>query len=119
MNTSNISINVEASATVSDATKQKDGMLSHSVLSPFQAGKTKIDVLLPEQLRSDALHKVLYVLPVEPHDGRYCGDAMAEIRQHGFHNKYQLICVMPTFSHPPWYADHPSDPYIRQESHFL
>jgi len=35
------------------------------------------------------------------------------------HNKHQLICVYPTFSHLPWYADHPSDPQIRQESYFL
>ena len=30
-----------------------------------------------------------------------------------------MICVFPTFSHLPWYADHPTDPLIRQESYLL
>ena len=27
--------------------------------------------------------------------------------------------VAPTFSHLPWYADHPTKPEIRQETYFL
>ncbi len=27
--------------------------------------------------------------------------------------------MFPTFSHLPWFADHPSDPHIRQETYFL
>jgi enterochelin esterase-like enzyme len=30
-----------------------------------------------------------------------------------------LICVYPTFSDWPWYADHPTDPRIRQERYFV
>ena len=61
----------------------------------------------------------MYVLPVEPEDGRVCGDALAEILAHQLHSSYRLVFVMPSFSDAPWYADHPSDPHIRQESYFL
>jgi hypothetical protein len=113
-----ISINFEPPATVGNALEHEEGFLSHAVHSPFQAGETKIHVLLPQQQSAEAL-KTLYVLPVERFDGHVCGDALAEIRRHGLHNKHQLICVMPTFSHAPWYADHPTAPQIRQESYFL
>ena len=33
--------------------------------------------------------------------------------------KHKAIFVAPTFSHLPWYADHPSDASIRQETYFL
>jgi hypothetical protein len=108
-----------STAKVLGATELPSGILVHDVLSPYQSGQTKIEVLLPEPVTPGATHKVLYLLPVEPHDGRHCGDAIAEICKHDLHNKYRLICVRPTFSHAPWYADHPTDPQIRQESHFL
>jgi hypothetical protein len=76
-------------------------------------------VLLPDALSADADARVLYLLPVEPLDGTQCGDPLAEVRKHNLHHRHQLLCVQPTFSHPPWYADHPTDPHIRQESHFL
>jgi hypothetical protein len=44
---------------------------------------------------------------------------LAEIERLGLHNRFQLICVQPTFSHLPWYADHPSDRQIRQEAYLL
>ena len=96
-----------------------EGIFTHSVHSPFQKGETKIHVLLPERRGRDDIHRVVYLLPVEPLEGRAWGDAMAEILAHHLHNEYELICVMPTFSHAPWYADHMSDPENRQESYFL
>lgn len=104
---------------ISPAVRQPDGSLSHTVDSPYQGAGTKIHVLLPDGVTSGADASVLYLLPVEPHDGEQCGDPLAEVRKHDLHNRHQLICVKPTFSHAPWYADHPSDPCIRQESHFL
>jgi enterochelin esterase-like enzyme len=41
------------------------------------------------------------------------------VRQHDLHNKHRAIFVAPTFAQLPWYADHPTDPQIRQESYFL
>jgi hypothetical protein len=61
----------------------------------------------------------MYVLPVEAGDGMQFGNGLAEVRKLGLHNKHQLICVAPTFWHLPWYADHPTDPHIRQETYFL
>jgi hypothetical protein len=104
---------------ISTATQQPDGTRTHSVASPYQAGEAKIHVLLPDGLNPGTAAAVLYLLPVEPHDGHQCGDALAEVKRHDLHNRHQLICVQPTFSHAPWYADHPTDPHIRQESHFL
>jgi hypothetical protein len=104
---------------ISSAIRQPDGTLSHTVASPYQGGETKIHVLLPDEKSSGADASVMYVLPVEAHDGEKCGDPLAAMRKHDLHNRHRLICVKPTFSHAPWYADHPSDPGIRQESHFL
>jgi enterochelin esterase-like enzyme len=64
-------------------------------------------------------YPVLYVLPVEPTDGVQWGDGMAEVSKTDLHNKYGLICVQPTFAQTPWYADHPTNPKIRQETYFL
>lgn len=104
---------------ISSAISERDGISTHIVESPYQGAETKVHVLLPDGFSSGADASVLYVLPVEPHDGEQCGDALEEVRKHDLHNRYQLICVKPTFSHAPWYADHPTDPGIRQESHFL
>jgi hypothetical protein len=101
------------------AEQESGGAVSHVVRSPFQAGETRIRVLLPDEAAAVEKPRVLYVLPVEPHDGVYCGDGLAEIRKHDLHNRHGLICVQPTFTHAPWYADHPHDPGIRQESHLL
>lgn len=94
-------------------------MVTHSVQSPYQAGETAIHVLLPDHHPPKGLHRILYVLPVEPGDANKCGDALAEIRKDDIPNRLGVICVKPTFSHAPWYANHPTDPVIRQERHFL
>lgn len=101
------------------ATILSDGVCSHSVTGVYQSGETNIHVLLPDGFSASAAVRVLYLLPVEPHDGHQCGDPLAEVKKHDLHNRNQLICVQSTFSHPPWYADHPNDPHIRQESHFV
>ena len=35
------------------------------------------------------------------------------------HNTYGMIAVAPSFSDWPWYADHPENPGIRQETYFV
>jgi enterochelin esterase-like enzyme len=47
------------------------------------------------------------------------GDGLVEIRRHELAAKHAAIFVAPSFSQLPWYADHPTDCAIRQESHFL
>jgi S-formylglutathione hydrolase FrmB len=102
---------------VSEAVKDSDGLLVHAVKSEYQAGETKIRVLLPDKVGKD--HAVLYVLPVEANDEQRWGNGLLEVKRHDLHNRHGLVVVAPTFSQLPWYADHPTDPAIRQESHFL
>ena len=104
---------------VSPAVKSEAGWLVHRVESPRQAGPTEVHVLLPDQMLADKRYPVLYVLPVEAQNQKHYGDGLAEIRRCDLHNKHGLICVHPTFFHLPWYADHPTDPSIRQESYFV
>jgi S-formylglutathione hydrolase FrmB len=106
---------VQVSAAKTDA----DGFTAHEVVSPFQAGKTRIRVLLPDNHQPRPLCPAIYVLPVEAADERRYGDGLVEVKKRGLHNKHRAIFVAPTFSHLPWYADHPSDPAIRQETYFL
>jgi len=104
---------------VSSARQDANGWLVHTVKSEFQAGETEIRVLVPDDPKPAQPYATLYVLPVEAGDGRRWGNAQQEIRRHELHNTHHLVCVYPTFSHLPWYADHPQQTTIRQESYFL
>jgi hypothetical protein len=88
-------------------------------MSELQAGPTEIRVLLPDRMEAGQRYAVLYVLPVEANRESRYGDGLAEVKRCDIHNKHQLICVAPTFAHLPWYADHPTDKSIRQESYFV
>ena len=113
-------VNADEGATkISTASKDSNGFLVHSVESPYQKGETKIRVLLPDKMDANKKYRILFVLPVEAKDGNHYGNGLIEVKKLGLHNKYQLICVAPTFSHLPWYADHPTNQKIRQETYFL
>jgi hypothetical protein len=104
---------------VGPAKPDGQGILVHEVQSPWQAGTTHVRLLLPESLDPALRYPVAYVLPVEAGQGTRWGDGLREVQRAGLHNRYQVICVSPTFSHLPWYADHPTDDTIRQESYLL
>ena len=112
-------------ATISPGEKSPDGWITHIVESEYQAKPTEIRILVPDKLalkdRLDATQprRVLYVLPVEAGRESKYGDGLAEVKRLDLHNKHGLICVAPTFAHLPWYADHPTDKTIRQESYFV
>ncbi|MGD0899285.1 MAG: alpha/beta hydrolase-fold protein [Thermoguttaceae bacterium] len=110
---------ISPAETISAAQKEASGLLVHRVWSPYQSGQTTIRVLLPDHLDAPRRYPVLYILPVEAGDGTQYGNGLLEARRNDLHNKYGLLCVAPTFSDLPWYADHPTDPKIRQESYFL
>jgi S-formylglutathione hydrolase FrmB len=59
------------------------------------------------------------VLPVEAGTGNRFGDGLREVQKLGLPNRLGAVFVAPTFSHLPWYADHPTKLDIRQESYFL
>lgn len=104
---------------ISEAKKDADGYLVHAVRSPYQAGVTQIRVLLPDKVEPGKRYPVVYVLPVEAARENRFGDGLLEIKKQNLHNKLQAIFVAPTFSHLPWYADHPTKTDIRQETYFL
>ena len=95
------------------------GVLVHTVESPYQPDKTEIRVLVPGEMAKGKQLPVIYVLPVEPHRENRFGDGLVEVRKHDLHNKHRVIFVAPTFAQLPWYADHPCDASIRQESLFV
>jgi S-formylglutathione hydrolase FrmB len=120
------------SSTVSEAVTNRDGLICHTVHSPYQRTETQLQVLLPDgydharYLKSGAKlrrehhnYPLVYVLPVAPHLENQWGNPLVELQRLDLHNKHQAICVMPTFSHVPWYANHPTDPTIQQETYLL
>lgn len=108
-----------ATAGGEQARKDDQGILVHEVESEYQKGKTVLRVLLPDQVQEDRKYPVVYVLPVETGTETRYGDGLLEIAKHDLHNKFNVIVVAPTFSHLPWYADHPTDKELRQESYLI
>lgn len=106
------------SPTISPAVRT-DGVLIHDVQSPFQKDTTQIKVLLPSPLDPNRKYPTIYVLPVEAKNESRYGDGLSEIQNQKLHAKHPAIFVAPTFSHLPWYCDHPTDSTIRQETYFL
>ena len=104
---------------VNNAKADEHGFLIHSIASEFQTGTTLVRVLLPDSLQEGKLYRVIYVLPVEAGTENRYGDGLLEIKRHNLHNKHQVVFAAPTFAQLPWYADHPTNASIRQESHFL
>jgi hypothetical protein len=96
-----------------------NGFHIHRVMSEYQGSATEIKVLLPDKMEKGKRYPVIYVLPVEAGNGKQYGNGLAEFKKLDLHNKFGVICVEVTFSHLPWYADHPTDLKIRQETYFL
>jgi hypothetical protein len=101
------------------AVMNEQGFRIHTLHSKLQRGPTKVRVLLPDRIEDQKQYRAVYVLPVEAGDGRHYGDGLEEIKRLGLHNELGVICVAPTFADLPWYADHPTDLLIRQESYFV
>lgn len=96
-----------------------EGFHKHRIPSPFQAGDTRLRILLPDNFDLRQTYRVLYVLPVHEDGVDKHGDGLIEIKKHGFHNQHQLICVAPGYTSKPWYADHDLNPQKQDESHLL
>jgi hypothetical protein len=104
---------------ISPPVRDGRGWFVHAVRSEYQSGETKIKVLVPDCLQSGKRYRVLYVLPVEAKEESRFGDGLQAVKSQDLHNRCAMICVAPTFSQLPWYADHPTNPEIRQESYLL
>jgi len=110
---------MDDAVTVAKAKMDDHGFLVHEVRSPYQAGTTHIRVLLSDKVEKGKRYPVVYVLPVEAGNENRYGDGLVEVKKLGLHGKHQAIFIAPTFSHLPWYADHPTKAEIRQEAYFL
>lgn len=98
-------------------TSQEKQIKIFKIRSEFQNGTTDIRVLLPEHMKTGKSYKVLYILPTVPHQMDFWWNSgILEAVKYNVHNKYDLICVYPTFEKMPWYGDNPNDLKIRQES---
>jgi hypothetical protein len=102
-----------------DAHLDAHGFRTHAVRSELQSGPTAIQVLLPDNWDRKGRYPVLYVLPVEAGNGDRYGNGLLEVKKLNLHNRHGLVCVLPTFADLPWYADHATDPKIRQETYYL
>jgi len=93
----------------------------HQLSSERQSAPVSVRVLLPDHLPSEgeARLSVVFVLPVEAVDEVRWGDALAEVQKLDLPNQHNVVCVLPTFSDLPWYADHPEDPHLQQEAFLL
>lgn len=108
-----------AAPVISPTAPATNGFVVHTVTSEFQAGATKIYVRAPDKVAPGARLPVLYLLPVEARDEQRWGDPLAEAAKLDLANQLNVIVAYPTFSHLPWYCDHPTDPVMRQETYFL
>jgi putative esterase len=95
----------------------------YALQSANQAYASSIRVLVPDTPQGMARYKknprVVYVLPVNPDISLRWGDGISAFLAAGLHNRYGVTAVAPSFSAWPWYADHPTDPKLRQETFFV
>lgn len=96
-----------------------DGVFTHRLESSRQSGPTDVRLVLPTHRKADEKLRVVYLLPVEGDRGTRFGDAIETALSFDAANKYHVALVAPTFAALPWYADHPTDATLAQESYFL
>jgi len=109
----------QADGHVSGPETQADGLVVYRVTSPYQQGETLVRVLAPATLELPERRRVLFVLPVEAGLATRWGDPVGAARAAGVAERHGFVALLPTFSHLPWYCDHPTDPVRRQESYVL
>lgn len=99
--------------------EQSTPVITHQLESPFQAGPTTLRIVMPTQQSATHPLMTIYMLPVEAGlESRYGYPVKAVLNQK-LHEKYSVLFAFPTFTALPWYADHPTDKTIQQESHLL
>ncbi len=88
--------------------------------SDYQRTPTRIRILAPKNMEAGRRYPVLYLLPSVPQIlDPWWNSPLIEIIRFDVADRHQVICVAPTYSDMPWYADHPTDPKIRQESYLI
>jgi len=87
----------------------------HVISSENQAYDNSLRVLVPERKAV----ATLYVLPVNADISHRWGDGFDTLAASGLHEKYGFVLAAPTFTQWPWFADHPVNKKVRQESYFV
>jgi hypothetical protein len=90
---------------------------TYTIRSASQLYDNSLRVLEPSA--KGAARRVLYVLPVNPDVSYRWGDGFETAARLRLHEKHGMVMVAPAFSAWPWYADHPVNVKVRQESYFL
>jgi len=103
---------------VSGPEESAPGVLTWRTVSPFQPGPCRIRIVPPDPPPAGPV-RVLILLPVEAFPETVYGDAVEAALACGIHRKHRCAVAAPSFGNLPWYADHPADPAIRQESHMI
>ena len=94
------------------------GYWEATLASEYQAKPAKVEILLPNHLDSAKKYPVLYILPVEA-QGSAFGHGLIEAKKADIANKYEVICVYPSFTSTPWFGNHATDPQIRQDDYVV
>jgi S-formylglutathione hydrolase FrmB len=109
----------DVAPTLSAGMRDADGVLTHTISSPYQPGELRLRVLPPKDLKPGEKLPVVYVLPVEAGKETKYGDGLREVVRQNLNTAHRAVFVAPDFAQLPWYADHPTDNDVRQESYFL
>lgn len=86
-----------------------------TIESPRQATANFLRIARP---RKPSMRTVL-ILPVVAGINAQWGDGFYEALKLNWVKRYNVNIAAPSFSHLPWYADHPTNPKIAQESYLL
>jgi hypothetical protein len=105
--------------TLSESKADGVGVTHYMLSSPYQNKPTTLRVLADEAALKAETKRIVFVLPVEPKEEQRFGDGLSEFRKVELHKKYGVIVVEASFEQLPWYADHPTNEGMRQESHFI
>lgn len=108
-----------ARAEFGPAERDADGVVIHRIESTRQGGPTDVRILLPRQIAPGRRLPVVYLLPVEAGRETRYGDSLEVAKQLDVADRFGVICVAPSFAALPWYADHPTDARLAQESYFV
>lgn len=86
-----------------------------TVDSPRQATANFLRIARPRG-KSD---RTVLILPVTANISGQWGDGFYEALRLDWVTRYNVTIAAPSFSHLPWYADHPTNPKIAQETYLL
>ncbi len=95
------------------------GIRSYTVVSDYQKGPNKVEVLLPDDYSKNKHYPVCYLLPVNTGVSGQWGSSIIEAKKANLQNQYDMIFVAPAYDTMPWFGDNPTRPEIRQNGYML